>query len=81
MFYYCLYTTRQAKAYDIAELRRQIARRLGKSNDEWHNHDLESGSYIHRYPLIQYKYDEIPEALRVRIGFIIEDTTFLAAFF
>ena len=55
MHYYCLYTNLKAKATDIADLRRLIAGQLGKAHNEWHNHDLESGQSIHRYPRVQYK--------------------------
>jgi len=55
MHYYVLETTLKTSPKNIESIRRKIAPIEGKRDDIWHNHDLDDGKTIHRYPSIQYK--------------------------
>lgn len=55
VYYYVLETNLRTAAKDIEFLRRKIAPMEGAKDDIWHNHDLEDGKTIHRYPSVQYK--------------------------
>lgn len=55
MHYYCLHTNLAISPGKLEDLRRKIAPIEGKKEDLWHNHQLEGGKTIHRYPSVQYK--------------------------
>lgn len=55
MYYYNLQTNLKITPAALEGLRRKIAPIQGKHDNIWHNHSLEDGKTIHRYPSVQYK--------------------------
>lgn len=55
MYYYCLHTNLRIRPSAIDSIRKKLAPIQGRTDDIWHNHELDNGKTIHRYPSIQYK--------------------------